>query len=970
MNYSSSYQDVFYAYTGDTLDYGLYLGTIPLFFGRCVKRPGAASANININKICQDSLDAGFPFSNESGLTYGEFSLYRIVDGEPFELLGEYGLLLSFDRDYSFNGQSDFLSDPINGRADSRMKMVYSVFMDTTGQTVCEEQALHKRITIHPNTLNVGSGATAVTLTIEANYEYEVYVDGSPDWVTLSQSSGASGTTIITVNVGENPYADERRAMIYVDEYQIPLIQEALVPIIIVNPTEIELTSLSGTSSITVSANTGYEITRIPDWIHFTTTTGASGETIFTFTYDETTLDNERTAEIKVGGETVHITQRGLNEPFVLVSPSAINATHYGGQFILTVTANTRYGIGLSDDWFTIDRRSGESGITEFTVTVRENHSTSGREGYILVSGNRVSVSQIAGFLSITPSALTFDGDGGTSALTITSNYDYEITTNDPWIQLSANSGQSGTTVVYVTGDYNSGDGRSGIVMVDRTPVPVYQGMYTYIAASPTAITTDCSGDTFTITVSSNTHYNITTPDAWCVVSKNSDTGDTTFTITVQPYDGAENRTGTVIIGNANNQAQISVYQERYHYEYEYLTLEILSDGYIRLRNNPDGCNFDVSSKTNDEEWVGFHIQRDTYHSIAVSQGDIVKFKAETDRDYTHSSNLFGNSYSTARFNVKGNLLSMVYGDAFTYYYDIGYDSIPYNPERQFNSLFKETNVVDASALILPAGGYNELFAGCTQLVYPPAEIKHPDHIFRLAFAGCTSMVKVPRMHIDEMTQRLVSSSTYERMFIGCTSLTDASGITVTTTNYLKESFSGTFSACTNLVSADIFDQTVTAATFHIGDSAFADTFNGCSSLTNVNLPPAYGNVSIGGSAFEGTFENCTSLVNAPALPYAETATYALYASMFRNCTSLVTAPDILSRYRGDSSFNDMFNGCSHLQYVKCLVEGNTTTQPYSFDGWLSGAPATGGTFVKKAGAIYFPNGTYGIPSNWTVIEV
>ena len=974
MNYSSSYQDVFYAFTGDTLDYGLYLGTIPLFFGRCVKRPGAASANININKICQDSLDAGFPFSNESGLTFGEFSLYRMVDGEPFELLGEYGLLLSFDRDYSFNGQSDFLSDPINGRADSRMKMVYSVFMDTTGQTVCEEQALHKRITIHPNTLNVGSGATAVTLTIEANYEYEVYVDGSPDWVTLSQSSGASGTTVITVTVTENPLYEDRNAMIYVDEYQIPVIQaqRPFIPVFIVTPSEISLGAASGTSSITVSANTDYRITQIPDWIHFDTVTGASGETVFSFTYDATTLQNARTAEIRVQTEYVSVTQEGL---YINVNPQTLNFEYDGDTVTLAISANTDYQISTSLDWITLSQSSGSSGQTAIYVTA--SYNTGGnRSGVVFVGNTAVNVAQgsYSGYLEFSPASITSDYNGGQFTVTISANSSYVISTDDPWVTLSTNSGSAGETVLTVTLPTNYGAARNSTVYIGNKALHISQAAFSsYISVSPQTITAPGTGGTFTLTVSSNTDFNITEDSPWISLSQTSGsagqtiitvtidsnegsarsaeinvggqivtvsqiantdfiyvyptaitaytadtyaitiTANTTYSITTDApwltlsqstgysgittlnvtvdYDSGQTRQGTIYIGTE----QVKVYHMNAMYG-EYLTLENIgnSSGVLTLENPSSFMGDTLYFSVNDGEWVKYSNASQAQRTVPV--GGKVYLRNEVSGSMDIPRNTIGLTGTT--FNAYGNAMSLIYGANFA-----GKDYMTTKYSATFSRLFAHTDVVSAAGLVLPPP--NEIGVSC----------------FEGMFSGCTSLVSAPQLPYTNLDEEC-----YGAMFFACESLVNAPALPATT----------------------------------IADWAYGYMFGRCTSLVTAPALPA---TNLGNACYQYMFTDCTSLVNAPALP-ATTLSQSAYTYMFYGCTSLVNAPDLPAQTVPARAYYRMFYECTSLNNLKCLatqIGTNATTE------WLYNV-ASGGTFTKASGMTW-SGGSSGVPYSWTIVD-
>lgn len=129
---------------------------------------------------------------------------------------------------------------------------------------------------------------------------------------------------------------------------------------------------------------------------------------------------------------------------------------------------------------------------------------------------------------------------------------------------------------------------------------------------------------------------------------------------------------------------------------------------------------------------------------------------------------------------------------------------------------------------------------------------------------------------------------------------------------------------------------------------------------------------------YQHMFDNCQNMVTTPQLP-ATTLAPNCYAGMFYNCITITTAPDLLatnliSNANGAGCYSSMFEGCSNLNYIKCLA----TTKVDNYDqwkytgAWLNNVSSTG-TFVKDASTTWWPvgddviYGITGIPANWTV---
>ena len=159
------------------------------------------------------------------------------------------------------------------------------------------------------------------------------------------------------------------------------------------------------------------------------------------------------------------------------------------------------------------------------------------------------------------------------------------------------------------------------------------------------------------------------------------------------------------------------------NYESLYTTLEILSAGTLSFQS--ESCPEGVVSSTvvldysiNDSGWT--HITWTT--SINVQAGDSVRIKALfSDRPRGTYSGDYAPSLSgsTAVFNVYGNALSLLYGDAFT-----GYTA--FTDYYAFSGLFKDTNVVSAKHWVLPkqetyyAKWFNQTFQNAHMLIEGP----------------------------------------------------------------------------------------------------------------------------------------------------------------------------------------------------------------------------------------------------------
>lgn len=158
--------------------------------------------------------------------------------------------------------------------------------------------------------------------------------------------------------------------------------------------------------------------------------------------------------------------------------------------------------------------------------------------------------------------------------------------------------------------------------------------------------------------------------------------------------------------------------------------------------------------------------------TINVNAGDKVYFKGDIGGS-AHGSSVSDRttfSDSTAYFNLSGYLMSLV--AVSDDYHSAVLDP---NSTYSFRYLFAGTNVIDASALILPSSittnyEFQQLFGGCAHLTATPvisgfASVNNSSCMAGM-FSGCTSLQSV-----ELPSAAPVGTSCYANMFRDCSSL-------------------------------------------------------------------------------------------------------------------------------------------------------------------------------------------------------
>ena len=267
------------------------------------------------------------------------------------------------------------------------------------------------------------------------------------------------------------------------------------------------------------------------------------------------------------------------------------------------------------------------------------------------------------------------------------------------------------------------------------------------ITCNGTQITLNCS------TQGASIYYKLDHTGEYALYSEPITITADTF---VEAYSELNGETSTVV-------SQTCEYDPEHDYSQDYLTFRVLSGGTIAWNSLGSGQAKTIQYSLNNGEWTT--ITASTSTTISVSAGDVVRFKG-TNTSYAGSNaNYSGFDGGTATFNIEGNIMSLVYGDNF-----IGNTGLTgtYN----FCSLFKNSNVISAENLILPA----------TTLTA---------HCYRALFAQCYLLEEAP-----ELPATTLADSCYRYMFQDA-AITTAPDLLATT--LLDHSYEGMFNRCSNL---------------------------------------------------------------------------------------------------------------------------------------------------------------------------
>ena len=298
---------------------------------------------------------------------------------------------------------------------------------------------------VAPNSLyfNAEGGTQYLSISIPNTW---VITEGL-DWISLNMNNG-DGTSIVGVIAAANE-GNTRSGIIKVrdvvsgTEYDVYVTQigTASTRSFTINPSHIDVPKEGGTYSVTVNyegrngdyvslSGNGFTWTDLKwegDTATLTVTVGANTTTQF--------RNLVLTFTTTIGSFDLTMKQYPSAENVTLEKP-IVNFDDGGGEDISSFESNVPWIATVSDTWITVNPTEGEEGHYSLTIVTDPNPSIEPRTGYVWIdskgTGERlatITVNQdgLVEVITVNPSTIVFDAEGGTATFTINSNTSWNI---------------------------------------------------------------------------------------------------------------------------------------------------------------------------------------------------------------------------------------------------------------------------------------------------------------------------------------------------------------------------------------------------------------------------------------------------------------------------------------------------------------------------------------------------------------
>lgn len=348
----------------------------------------------------------------------------------------------------------------------------------------------------------------------------------TPYWITVN------GNTLIAE---PNYYPTERSGVVTVsngvntaDLTVVQLVGELPVEEIIkVSPTTLYYGLDGGDRYISIDIPNTWYISESIDWVETNIVNGDEAEVIRvsvpqndgterTATFkiiDAITEEEYIITVIQVGSDTIRT---------FTITPSSIDASRDGGDYVVTISYSGRNGdfVGVDSDGLTVTDLKWVGDEATIIITVPKNETIYEKTFNVSFTSSMgiftLPITQEIGIKSTTvdKTRITFPFEGGNDSFTVVSNTEWTVTKDSDWFNTDTDGDGDGTYTVNVTCEKNYDPQREGLITITngdetKTITVVQEKFVEELFVTPSSIFFDVDGGTATLTITSNTKWTI-----------------------------------------------------------------------------------------------------------------------------------------------------------------------------------------------------------------------------------------------------------------------------------------------------------------------------------------------------------------------------------------------------------------------------------------------------------------------------
>jgi hypothetical protein len=400
---------------------------------------------------------------------------------------------------------------------------------------------------ISPTSNSVGIAGGSGTVGVACVSSCSWTANSNNSWITVTGGANGSGSGTFSYSVAAN--SGQARSGTITIAGQTFTVNQASGCTYSISPTSnsVGIAGGSGTVGVACGSSCLWTANSNNSWI--TVTGGANGSGSGTVSYSVAANSGQaRSGTITIAGQTFTVNQ--ASSCTYSISPMSDSFGSAGGSGSISVAcgSNCPWTANSNDSWITVAGGASGPGTVSYSVAANSGQA---RSGTITIADQTFTVNQASGCTySISPTSDSFGSAGGSGSISVAcgSNCPWTASSNDSWITVAGGASGPGTVSYSVAA--NSGQARSGTIMIGDQPFSVNQeGVCTY-TPSPLEIPVQAAGESSSFNLSTSGSscnwweepYN----SPWLTTSPRSGAGNATIGYTAEANNTGASRTGYV----------------------------------------------------------------------------------------------------------------------------------------------------------------------------------------------------------------------------------------------------------------------------------------------------------------------------------------------------------------------------------------------------------------------------------------
>jgi len=327
-------------------------------------------------------------------------------------------------------------------------------------------------------------------------------------------------------------------------------------------------------TSIPIAANMPWSVSSDQPWLTVNKMTGSGNDTLLLVAKINAS-STIRMAKVTFSApgqksKTVIVNQEAGNVVSLLVSKESVWFDAMAdSNAIIEIACPSTWNAKSDQTWLTVSPTTGSNnGAIILTATVNTGDS---RTATVTVSSTGLAsktiiVTQAAqATLQVSSNTLTiFKDANSTASVTVTSNIDWTVSSDQSWLKVSPSSGKGNKSIVFIAEANSSLNPRTATVIIAATGTASQLITVTQAAELPNLAVAQnkiriaqAENSNASVTITSNTQWTASCEQTWLTINQASGIGNQTLSFSASANLGSGSRTAVVTVSATGTKAQI-----------------------------------------------------------------------------------------------------------------------------------------------------------------------------------------------------------------------------------------------------------------------------------------------------------------------------------------------------------------------------------------------------------------------------